>query len=160
MLKYIVITTCLTPVRPLLVENEPCQAFSLSISCHPSFHNNEIPHQVYVHHEAVTLTISSLDMLLSMVDNPIKPPTVMYENWISIPYVSKNPFFASPPTHLKKSKALTHTMTTNPWPRHSVLKICCSSWSITPQSHQHLPLQPSIHPIDDPLEPWLLINIL
>ena len=136
MLKYIIITTYSAQIRPFLVENDPCLAFSLSISRHPSFHNNEIPHQVYVHHEAVMPTLPSLDMLFIMVDNLIMPPTGRYENRISIPYVSQNPFFASPPTHLKKSKALTHTMTMNPYPRHSVLWICCSAWSITPQGHQ------------------------
>ena len=72
MLKYIVITTYSAQIRPFLVDNEPCQALSLSISCNPSFHNNEIPHQVYVHHDTVTTTTLSLDMLFIMVDIPTK----------------------------------------------------------------------------------------
>ena len=75
MLKYVVITTCFTPIHPFLVENEPCQALSLSISCNPSFHNNENHHQVTVHHDAVIPILPSLDMLFSMVDKPTNSPT-------------------------------------------------------------------------------------
>ena len=141
MSKYIVITTCLTPIRPFLVENEPCQAFSLSFSCHPSFHNNEIHHQVHVHHNFVTPTLPSLNMLFNMVDNPMKPPTGKYETEYLSHTCPRAPFSqVLQHGHLKKSKALTHTMTTNPLPRHYVLKIYCSAWSITTQNHQHLPL--------------------